>query len=250
MSTSINFGSCSTTRIPLVHPSLAGNSVRHTTCFFRSDLNWHTLTDNILSSPIKDIYAGACSDGSEVISLKMLLEKKAPKRKFNFMAFDIANDKIKTAQEGIVEIWDGATTGGYYCLERCAEYVGNEIFNKNLRMVKVPANAKKQPPKERDGEFYQMTKHLCSNLSFYRADILKVTSQKFEEPVAFLFRNVWPYLKESVQNKAAHNLEQNLPSQSILALGEYDNSIDPYSLLRKQYFDGVGYSEGQILRHK
>lgn len=240
MISSINFGSRESNLITLEHPSLKDNQTRYTTNFFRSHLNWDLLGNVILNDFESDtpIYIGGCSDCSEVYSLKMLLKKKAPAKKFRFLAFDIAKENIDIAQKNIIDIWekgDSFLDFKLYCREKIGNIVGHEIFNKNF--IKIPGSEYKRDSKHSvNGALYQMTEHLKRHIDFQVADAVEFTKQKFEKPCVFLLRNFWPYLKPEKQKELAKNLKENLAIGSLVVIGEYDIPDAIPKLLKKNRF--------------
>jgi len=237
MKSTINFGSSSDKDVTIVHSSLKDSTVKHTTSFFRSDLlDWNFLGDTIVDSfkaSTPTIYAGACSDGSEACSLKMLLEKKAPNKKFPIIAFDISKEKIEQAKKGLITLFSAPWDGGDY--SRIKRFATPEIFHKNLAIV--PDSEKWE--KAYLNTMYQMTTNLKSSIDFKVGDVIEFSRQKFLEPCVFLFRNAWPYLKTQSQNELSKNLAKNLPEGSLVVIGGFDGYCKTAEKLVKKGFKAL-----------
>ena len=255
MSANINFGSCGPKSVNIENPNLDNGSVKHYTGLFREDINWRILSKTILdTTPIKDIYVGACADGSEPITLKMQLEKDDPTRKFNITAFDISQEKIAMAKCGVMGISTKRTLmNDEPCLVRCNRHMDEVQIGRYLQ--KIPGSDYKANARTTDetGALFKMTEHLRENMKFMVADAIDLTKQKFQDPIVFMFRNVLPYIKESARNELAGNLAENIPKGSILAVGSYDtcirnkdNSISRITqLLPNKYFKAIS-ADGTI----
>lgn len=239
MINSINFGSSDKKHIRENDPNLECGFVRDTTDFFRKDLDWELLAETIKDSfeSGTPIYAGASSDGSEVCSLKMILEKKAPLKKFPILAFDILKEKIEMAQQGFIDLKGDKSWGEFSDENKIKINVGDDIFQKNL--VKVPTYEINGKVLNSFGLVYKMTEHLKNTVNFKVADVFEFTKQKFEKPCVFLLRNVWPYFKSEKQRELLENFEQNLPSKSLLVVGGYDTKYLINDFLQQKSFKPI-----------
>lgn len=253
MSANINFGSCGHQYTIIKNPNLLADQVKHTTSFFREGLDWDTLSEAILQSPTRDIYVGACSDGSEAISLKMILDRdsqpiKGPK--FKIMAFDIGKENIAMAKCGIISL---ASMIGHYDDIKCMNWVGKDIFDKNLE--KIPGSnyiaGDITGQKNVRSALFKMSRSLRDSIEFTVADAVDFSKQTFEKPIVFMFRNAWSYLNTDAQNELAHNLEQHLPKHSLVVAGQCDETVEPLMNLGKSCFEEVAnYGSSKIFRHK
>lgn len=221
MSATINFGSCGNKYVKIDNPNNV-YMIRCTTDLFRPDLDWDTLGASILQSPARDIYVGACSDGSEAISLKMLLENRLAgleSRKFNITAFDIAKEHIAMAKCGIISLYQGTNIP---CHEDTVaiKHVGEDVFRKNLE--KIPGSdfiAKDLWNGDRGKcSLFKMTQSLRDNVKFCVDDIMSFSRQTFQDPIVLMFRNAIPYLKSEMQEELVNNMA-NFPKGSLVVIG-------------------------------
>ena len=239
MPATINFGSCGDRSTKIDNENLS-RAVKHTTTIFRNDMDWDSLGQALAGSPITDIYVGACSDGSEAISIKMLLEKILPKEQaqnINITAFDIGKENIAMAKCGVISLYKGPMTK-HHDDNKCIDIVGEDIFRRNLEKIAGSDHIAGDITGHRGkSELYKMTAPLRNSIEFKVADALNISAQPFKKPIAFFFRNAWPYLTYEAQNQLAHNLSQNLPSNSLLGMGTYDGASTIFTRVLSKNFD-------------
>ncbi len=202
MISSINFGSSDKKHIRKNDPDLELGFVRDTTEFYRKDL-----------------------------------ERNNPLKKFPILGFDILEEKIEMLKNGYIGFKGDKNWGEFSDEAKIRQVVGDNILQKNL--VKSPTYEIGGKVLNSFGQVYKMTKHMTDDITFKVANVLEITKQKFEKPCVFMFRNAWPYLKSEKRQELIANLEQNLPPQSLLVIGGYDNLSFIHNFLNPKKFSSL-----------
>lgn len=193
--------------IPTQECELTEEHILNTTTFLRDDLDW-TRTSDFLAKTMPSgtkIFNFACSDGSEVYSTKLMVDKRLKERnsdkKFEYQAFDINKNVINKANTHKIRLTDKDE----YVYKRDISSDFDEKFKKIG-----------------DEAYEVIDKGLVEDISFEYGDITKWAKAKKEEPCVVMFRNAWCYLTINQQEQLFDNLERNLPKGSVLIVGADD----------------------------
>ena len=208
---------------------------RNTTCFYRSDLDWDSLT-SFLDKKYADAsrvntYCYACSDGSEPYSFVMKMisslgepkaEKFFPVNAKDYDSFII--NKAKSKKVSLIsyepEIINQQINGS---LDNYMEFLGK---NRKLHYLEY---------------MYAVKDKLFNKVNFQRANVLSdVASIQSDNAVVFC-RNFWPYLRDGKKiDNLAQNLYESLGKNSCVILGEYDQGDERvFKAMEKAGFDLV-----------
>lgn len=203
---------------------------RNSTNFFRNDLNWKELT-NLLSQKYAhtdkvNVFCYGCSDGSEPVSLAMLLAEKLKDDSKKFFPI-IAKDKdeyiINEAKKFEIDA---------YILDFCQiEHMMDGKQDKYLKAV-FSKTGKTQ---------YTVDNVLRDKIQYEQADILDdIHNIPSKDSVVFC-RNFWPYLDNQERELLARRLSNRLKDNCTLVIGDYDKKFDTKSLL-----ESVGFKETAV----
>lgn len=204
---------------------------RNTTNFFRDDLDWKKFLDFIKekykNTPKVNVICHACSDGSEPMSLVMLLREHLPEEYKKFipvLAKDIDKTVIYRAQEDYVTL--------FYPDVRLIDRFTNGKYNKYFSPYKAIF----------DDNTLQVivNKDLKKDIKFSVADIKDdIASMPSENTIVFC-RNFWPYiLPENNRKKLAEQLAQKLKTNCIVVIGNFDRSVGVERFLQSAGFKSV-----------
>ncbi|MBO7672345.1 hypothetical protein J6S88_02935 [bacterium] len=191
---------------------------RNHTELLRLDICWQAFIDLIIKKyqnvPKVNIVNHACSAGYEAWTLLILLLKKLGVNYKKFMpiiARDIDKKVIEYAQKGKMEL----CSGEYYD----ATYNCPNIIKENFDVVKrtIGGNI------SRSNEYLLTCKtDLKKNIDFKCSDIFKDKDLISKDNTILLCRNFWPYLGAKKSSELAYFLANNMKSNSLLVVGDYD----------------------------
>ena len=218
---------------------------RNNTSMFRSDIkNWDKFVD-YLEKKFKDadrvnIYCLASSAGDEPYSLAIKLierlgEEKAQKY-FPIHASDCDKKIINLAKCGYLPIFD--------------EDIDKIYCHTNGNIDKYFDIAYKRPKFIDDMDIsydtlMQVKPYLKDKVVFSVADATKKCKTIRPENTIVLARNFWPYLKnEETRIKFANDLFKNTGKNSIIVVGEFDDSTG--SGAAKNLYDAGFYCNPEI----
>lgn len=188
------------------------------TWFFRSDLDWDNFADFVgrkyKNEDKVNVISYGCSDGSEPMSLAVLLSERFGYNSRKFFPI-IAKDKD--------------------------EFIINRIKNNNVRMFFDDIDAvvdfsnnnldkyfiiNPQTP-DKGSMIAQPTYELKSKIQYSTSDILDDISSIPSKNTVLMCRNMFPYIKSE---KERYNLVENLASRlrenCLVVIGDSDKDID------------------------
>lgn len=231
MSATINFGCHPANKKYSPHPTIQ-DGMSNETRFFREDLDWKFLAETMARKfrGTPQVYQGACSDGSETCTLKIMWDKLTKDRPINIKAFDINPKIIANAKKGLLEIFEMSRYNAQ-------DYIDNDDYRKYL--PRIPRSHKDMYYYHSD--MFQMTGHLKKGLSFEVGDAVEFSSKKQEEPCVFMFGNVLPYLCPSSRKEFFSNLGKNLAQGCIFVSGEFDERVKATQELTQKGFEELSH---------
>ena len=188
---------------------------RNNTYFFRSDLNWSRVIDNITEGDIpKKIYCYACSDGSEPYSIAIGLISKLGWEKaqkyFPIIAGDIDEEMVNTAKKGelklrkedIIKIKRYEKKSGIKFLKK---YYANGEDNFSFTGV--------------------LSDELKSCVDFKVRDICQEANDIDYKNSVIFFRNALPYLSKQNRDMLLATFARNLNDTTAIVVGAFDFRI-------------------------
>ncbi len=201
---------------------------RNTTNFFRDDLDWKQL-GNFIKNKYKDtnkvnIYCYGCSDGSEPLSIAMLIRELFPNQNnkfFPIIAKDIDSTMIYLAKTGQTEV-------------DCTDYeminkVTNNKFDKYIKAPKSLLGFNPIPAK--------INPELLKDIEFSVADIKEDLHTINPQNSIVFCRNFWPYITpETEQIRLVNELSSRLKDNSTVIIGGFDKWANLNNLLQSRYF--------------
>lgn len=201
---------------------------RNTTNFFRSDLDWETLINHI-NEKYKNIdkvniVCHACSDGSEPLSIAMLLEERLGEKAekfFPIQAKDIDDIMIYTAKQGYapmdlndVEAINAMTNN------KCDKYFKLPRYGVGLDTVNALINPK-----------------LTSKIEYSVADITNDIENLPQENIILFCRNMWPYIYDP--GNLILKIANHIKSNGTIVVGNYDKMSCIHNLLPRLGFKNI-----------
>lgn len=192
------------------------------TNFFRVDLPWEKLgkifADTFKHKPKVQIINGACSDGSESVSLVMALKESLPEKLWNkflpIRAFDFCEDLIINAKRGEFEI-DDVDIGK----------INKYIKNKETYLKDTYNPAQEFYIKHPAIRIIQAKQEVLSSIKFEQNDVFKVLEELQDDSnTIFMFRNALIHLGDQDAQKFAKLAGKKLKSGSLLIIGNTDKS--------------------------
>lgn len=197
---------------------------RNTTTFFRNDLDWNSLCmyikDKYKNTNKVNLVCYACSDGSEPMSLAMLIKENFGndfQKFFPIVAKDVDDVIIRRAKSCFVnmDIEDIRTINNY--------------TNNNIR------NYFKFPRRALGIEFIPalINPWFKKGINYSVADIKKDCSNIPSDNTLLFFRNVWPYLADdSERMKLIKKIKSQFSKNCAIVIGNFDNkNISTHNLL-------------------
>lgn len=187
---------------------------RNTTNFFREDLPWIEMVDYFAEkyANIKKVrvLCYGCSDGSEPLSLAMLLINRLGKQAdkfFPIIAKDIDPEIIKKANSGNVEI--------NHKDKASIEFLLKEDLSKYFETSTISPYV--------DSITTKIKPILTDVINFSVADIKDEVHTIPQENTIVFARNFWPYIKnqKDVRN-LAQDLRERLENNCNLVVGDFD----------------------------
>jgi len=194
---------------------------RHTSCYFRNDLNWlelgNYLKEKFNNKDKVNTYIWGCSSGYEAYSLSMLLDKVFNKDKTKFfpieamdISFDIIAEALSRQESNVLvnntdyfRIKDGLKLSPYE-VWKYIEFCDDEEFSKL------------------EPEIVKSVNFSCSNIV---DDLDKI---KNDNPSIVMCRNMWPYINPERYNECAKKMYENLKKGSVVIIGDFDLEGEPY----------------------
>ena len=202
---------------------------RNTTSFFREDLIWDKFVELIKekykNTDKVNIMCYACSDGSEPMSLAMLLREnfgEEAEKFFPIIAKDIDSTVIYTAKGDYVNM-------DYADFETINKYTGGNFekyFKRPLGGIGIEYDY-----------LIRMNPLFKKMINYSIADITKDVSNIPPENTIIFCRNFWPYI-ESAQERTqlVNNLAQQLKTNCTIVIGNFDDTVETHRLLRANGF--------------
>ena len=196
------------------------------TCFLRHDLDWAKFTD-YLNKKYKNVdkvnvIDYACSTGEEPVSLSMMLDLKLGKGAEKFypiMAYDIDEDNIKRASNGVFDIDNSE-------LNLLRKYTGDEY--KKYFICHVDKN-------ELQGKL-RLINDYKRNIVYEVSDIVQDINKIPLKNTVLLCRNVFPYLTIGDEKNIVKQISGRLDSSSVVVLGKFDIDYGIEKLFEKEGF--------------
>lgn len=210
---------------PKLNPNFCSNSremydkegclmYRNTTVFFRPDLDWNKFGDYLVEK-YKDadkvnVVCYACSDGSEPLSILMLLKErfKDDYKKFTpIIAKDIDRSIVRSAQGEYVNM-------DYHDFKAINELTGNKYDDyfvaPKLDFGLGTVEVRKRPL-------------LLKDINFSVADITDDVASIPSKNTILFCRNFWPYLESKrEQARLIENISSRLKDNCTLVIGDFD----------------------------
>lgn len=205
---------------------------RNTTNFFRKDLKWDMFGKFLKAKYKNTAYVNvinyACSDGSEPLSVAILLNEifgKEAKKFFPLIAKDFDRSVICMAKGDYVNM-------DYYDYEAINRFT-NGKFNKYFKYTTDGIGFKNHYPA-------RVNPYLKKLINFSVADI-RTDTQNIPSRNTILFcRNFWPYIKTKEERaQLVRNLALRLQVNCTLITGNYDNIVDISKILIENGFKHV-----------
>ena len=204
---------------------------RNTTNFFRNDLDWQKFTDFITEkykmTDKVNVVCYACSDGSEPLSLLMLMKEKFPdggKKFLPITAKDIDNTVIEFAK------------GDFINMDFHDETAINKFTGGKFRKYFVPP----VPGFDIDPVLVKKQPELCKNINYFVADITKDILTVPRDNTIVFCKNFWPYLADNQQRwKLVSNIKSRLRKNCLVVIGDYDRVSDTHQMFLKAGFRRV-----------
>ena len=201
---------------------------RNTTNFFRSDLNWEAfvrfLHRKYENASKVNTYCFGCSDGSEPMSLFMLLKEKFPhdnSKFFPIQAKDIDSTVIYAARGSYISL-------GIYDYTMINMFTGQK-FQKYFKMPNM-AFGEDPIPVKKMMDFNRYIQYSVGNISHGISTIPSENS-------IVMCRNFWPYLRSNSDKLLlARQLAAKLKNNCTVVVGNYDRSAGAHKLLRSVGF--------------
>lgn len=205
---------------------------RNITNFFRNDLDWEKFGDFLINK-YKDtdkvnIYCYGCSDGSEPLSIAMLIRElfQNSNKFFPIIAKDIDKRMIYLARKGEIEV-------------DCTDFdminkFTNNKFDNYIKTSKSLLGFNPIPAK--------INPELLKDIEFSVADIKEdLHTVKPQNSIVFC-RNLWPYIKpETERIKLVNNLFSVLKDNSTVVIGNFDKWANLNNLLLSRDFKRAKY---------
>jgi len=209
------------------------------TSILRRGIDWNKLGEifnkNFKNTPKVNIIVGACSDGSEplsvIMALKETLSTKACKKFTPIRAFDFCEDLIMNAKRGLIHLTETDILKINLFTKSNTEY-----FKPNAMNCILDINSNGSSSKT-----YQATDQLIKDINYEQNDIFKVLKAHNDNSNTVLFfRNALIHLGDSAAQKFATLAGEKLKSGSLVIIGETDRTttqIEKY--LNEQNFKEI-----------
>ena len=192
---------------------------RHTTTYFRSDLDWEELGTYLKnkfadSKEVQSLIWG-CSRGQEAYSLAILLKRYFGhdfKKFLPIKAMDIDSRIIESNKR---DKEDGFILDGSFI-----EKMQNGL---NIRSLRFDLGEIGKYCKLAGYSKYQFKNYIMDSVEFEESNILNDLDKiQPDKPALIMFRNMWPYINSDEYSKYASELYNKLPKGSVVIVGEYD----------------------------
>ena len=204
---------------------------RTTTNFFRPDLDWERfgifLREKYAHALKVNMLCYGCSDGSETLSILMMLKEffgKDAKRFLPIVAKDIDKTVLYLAKSGSVEM----DYHDHAAINRFTNNKFNDYFEQS-NFVDIIDNipVKLKAPLKKGIEY---------SYGNIMDDILSIPRKN----TVLFCRNFWPYLKSPQERyKLALDLSSRLQDNCTLVIGSYDRIADVHFILSSAGFRRV-----------
>ena len=213
----------------------AGNLIyRNTTTFFRSDLDWDKLCyyirDKYKNADKVNLFCQACSDGSEPMSIAILLKEKfgcGARKFFPIIAKDVDSLMIKRAKSEFVEM-------DHFDIRVINKFTDNKIkyyfgLPRNVigfRLVPATINP----------WFHKKIKYSVADI---KEDYKNI---KPDNTILFC-RNFWPYLlDDAARIDLINNIKSKFNKNCAIVIGSFDNQdISMHNMLLDAGFKEAEY---------
>ena len=193
---------------------LVGDKPKHmnNTAFFRYGSMWEKfikfITEKYKDTTKVNVYNYGCSDGSEPLSLAMILKSKYGEIAHKFLPI-IAKDYDEVA---IDKALSREYTVGHFEKGDINKFTNNEFsryFTKEKRL-------------DSTHELCLLKPELYEDVKFSIANILDDCKNIKKENSFVMARNFWPYLSDEDKVKLAFKLSRTLKKNCTLMIGEFD----------------------------
>lgn len=205
---------------------------RNTTNFFRNDLDWNAFAE-FVKNKYKDadkvnVICHACSDGSEPMSLAILLQEKLghdAAKFFPITAKDLDSTVIYMANGNYINM-------DYSDFELINKYTNNK-FSKYFSYPQRGLGIEDDYP-------VRIMPELKKQIKFSVADITEDIHNLPARNTILFCRNFWPYLENKSEiYRLAANLASRLKDNCTVVTGFYDNTVALPALLKQEGFKWV-----------
>lgn len=229
------------------------------TLFFRDKKVWEEKIPKILEK-YKDTlkincYNLACSDGSEPLSLAMLVKTKFKdfiEKLLPIKASDFDPEAIERALNRIYEL-------GHFERKSIDKFTNNDfktyfeetkepeqglieinsdgfVVNRDLKTVSIESGNT-----DVDKKWYKLKPELYNDVHFHTGDALKEYKNIEHKDSFVMARNFWPYLSDEDKIRLAFRLSGRMKQNCTLMIGEFDlenrwSDLDITKLLKQAKF--------------
>lgn len=204
---------------------------RNTTFMFRNDIGpWDKFADYLIdkykNTDKVNVCCYACSDGSEPVSLALILSEKCKdgaKKYFPIIAKDRDDNILKDAVSGELDIYQDD-------LEMINAFTDNKLL-KYFHVI----------PKKNEDVYgrLKVKDNLRKEIVYERTDFVDDIHKIPRENTVLMCRNFWPYLEDRyTQSRLIENLSHRLGENSVIVVGNFDNETDvPKELMRAGFIE-------------
>lgn len=205
---------------------------RNTTNFFRDDLNWKEfaafIREKYKNAEKVNVFSYACSDGSEPMSLVILLKEIFGQTSQKFLpviAKDIDKTVIYFAKSDFVNM-------DYMDYEVINRYTGGK-FDKYFVYPRGGIGFEYEYP-------VRVNPELNNQIKYSIADINVDTHNITDKNTILFCRNFWPYIKSTEERvNLLHKLTGKLKDNCLLVTGNYDDTVELGKILSEEGFTRV-----------
>ncbi len=188
----------------------------NTTCFFRQDLHWNELAtymDNKYRNSEKvNIYSYGCSDGSEPMSMAVLLNER-----FKFNARKYFPIMAKDNDDFILDKIRSSCTRMYFRdIDAVIHYSQNNLGKYFVINNQLPEN---------ESMIVHPSYETKSKIRYSKADVIKDVHRLPEKDTVVMLRNIMPYIPEDKRNSVINTVTTKLKDNCMIIIGDLEDSM-------------------------